>query len=223
MTPQQQYVLPALEMSPLWSAKVGPEYNPVPSTQYWSKSVGLIREFGHIAPAQGGFLSGLNDLPLPPNWSKGTVIHQAKFCFDASVVNWAQGSRIAVEFDNRISDGKGNNFNFSNQLNLSRNWMWQCDPQTGEWTDVVQIAPLAPLQWHDIAFDNFCDFGALKASFVSLTVNGVRYAAPEQFFNLTPAKANWGVGANLQVQMCRQMAGVGLLWAKNIGITFIPQ
>lgn len=216
-----QSVLDNLELEQTWSAKVGPAYNPVASTQYWTSLRGTVREFGHIAPALGGWLSGLNDLPIPDGWTKGTVIHRARMLFDASIVNWAQGSRIAVEFDNRVSDGKGNNWNFSNQINLSEQWMWQVDPQTGKWTNVVQIDPMAALGWHDVAFENAVDFAAVKASFVSLTVDEVRYAAPSQFHGLTPMKANWTRGANLQVQMCRQTAGVALLYAKDIGMTWI--
>lgn len=221
---QFEQTLSNLESQPTWSAKVGPAYNPVNSTKYWSTLLSNgWREFGHEAPAQGGWLSGLNDLPIPSGFTKGLVRHRLSLMFDASILNWTTGARILAELDNRVADGKGNNFNYSNQINLSSNWMWQVDPQTGKWTDTgVRIAPLAPFQWHDFEFENAIDFVANKLSFVSLTVNGVRYAAPAVFSNLTPMKDPqghfWKQGANLQVQMCRQTAGVSVMWGRKIGI-----
>lgn len=220
---QNQSVLESLELQTTWSAKVGPEYNKIESTKYWTtlRSNG-IREYGHEAPAGGGWLSGLNDLSIPSNWTKGVCKHRLLLAFDMSVVDWASGSRI-VELDNRISDGKGNNFNFSNQFNLSENWMWQVDPQTGVWTDTgIRIPPLAPLVWHDVEFENHVDFVGLRASFQAVKIDGTRYAAPTKFSNLIPVRANWGRGSNLQVQMCRQSAGIAMMWARGIRLTWIP-
>ena len=225
---QNQYVLENLETETTWSAKVGPSYNPVSSTKYWTTlfSDG-IREFGHEAPALGGWLSGLNNLPIPANWTKGTIIHSAQMLFDGSIIDWTKGSRIACEFDNRVADGKGNNFNFSNQFNLSEDWMWQVDNQTGKWTNVVKITPLTPFTWHDISFENEVDFETLKLSFISLTTDDIQYKTSSAFYDLTPMKDlvghSWSLGSNLQIQMCRQTAGVALLYARNIRVKFIPQ
>lgn len=225
-TLQQQYVLRDLEQSPLWSAKIGPAYNPVASTVYGTKLLaGSAREFFHEAPPMGGFLSGLNNLPLPPNWVRGTVIHRARILFDGSIVDGE--ARIACEFDNRIADGRGNNFNFSNQINIAEGWMWQVDNQTGRWTNSVKIPALAPLEWHSIAFESAIDMEALTLAFKSLVIDGVPYTAPASLSNLTamkdPAGHPWARGANLQVQMCRQTAGFSELYLRSIGITFIPE
>ena len=217
-----EQTLSNLESQPSWSAKVGPQYNAVSSTSYWTKLLSNgWREFGHEAPAQGGWLSGLNDLPIPDGFVSGLVRHRASLMFDASILDWTTGARILVEFDNRVADGLGNNFNFSNQINLSNNWMWQVDPATGKWTDTGnRISPLYPFVWHDIEFENFIDFQNKKLSFVALTVNKTRYTAPPALSNLSPMRDPqghfWKRGANLQVQMCRQTAGISLLWAKQI-------
>jgi hypothetical protein len=233
-TIQNESVLTNLERETTWSEKAGPEYNNPPSTTFWTKLLkNGIREFGHVAPAGGGWLSGLNDLAIPAGFVRGNVIHKARMLFDASIMDWTTGSRIVCEFDNRVADGKGNNFNFSNQINLSNGSFWQVDPQTGKWTNSVQIAPLAPLTWYDLEFTNFLDLAALKLSFLSLKVrpdgdgNGVTYVAPAVLGKLTPMKDAaghaWARGANLQVQQCRQTAGVALLYAYDIGMVWQAQ
>jgi hypothetical protein len=230
---QNESVLDNLELNPAWTAKVGPQYNAVSSTSYWTKLNGNIREFGHVAPALGGWLSGLNDLPIPEGFGNFSVIHKARVMFDGSIFDWTTGSRIAAEFDNRVADGLGNNFNFSEQLNLSAGWMWQVDNQTGNWTNAVRIAALDPLTWYDLEYENSLDLSALKLSFISLTVrkafstaDPVAYLAPASLHGLTPMKDAagkfWTRGANLQMQQCRQTAGVGLLWAHRIGMKWIP-
>jgi len=231
-TLQNESELKNLELQTTWSEKVGPAYNAVSSTIYWTKLNGTIREFGHIAPAQGGWLSGLNDLPIPAGLVVGNVIHRARMMFDGSIFDWTTGSRIAVEFDNRVCDGLGNNFNFSNQINLSDGSMWQVDNQTGKWTNAVAIAQLEPLTWYDLVFENHVDMSAMKLSFISLTVGKsfstdapIVYPAPAALQNLTPMKDAaghfWARGANLQVQQCRQTAGVALLYAYDIGMEWV--
>jgi hypothetical protein len=216
-----------LEEATTWSAKVGPAYNEVPSTKYWTKLLkNDVREFGHEAPAMGGWLSGLNDLPVPPNWTSGIVKHGMTVMFDGSIVDWTDGSRIAVEFDNRIADGKGHNWNFSNQINLSEGGMWQVDPETGKWQDTgVQVIP-KPFIWNDLEFTNRVDFTNVKASFLSMKFNEAEYQAPANFQNLNPMKDAtghfWKRGANLQVQQCRQTAGLALLWAINVYMIWSP-
>jgi hypothetical protein len=190
---------PNLQMQPNWASHVGSIIGGVPPSKYgWTLDPLLGTRSFYTEYSGSGYADWEAYITRPVMTNTGNLGLRFNLMVNPAVITCAQ----ALEFDTRVGDKDGYNYNFSHQLNYAEGGHLQISNAQGDWVDTgfVPGKLQTPDTWYPYYLKYYFDIVKKTYGFISISIGVQTYVIPSNLQNLPAVKNNWAECAIFQVQ-----------------------